>query len=143
MLRLFRDTLLKDYVTTRERMQLITMCKKYLHFYCPPTKFRSVSLSVHRRRGRGSHVTITHDALDLTLQIPPNLPCPPYPFPTWDLTVQGAPPPQTWGLTAQPPPLPFSRHGTSLYSPLPPVLTSDGWGREAGGMLSCWTKAMA
>ena len=123
MLRLFRDTLLKNYVTTRERKQLITVCKKYLHFYCPPTKFREgnvfsrVVLSVCVFTGEGgSHVTITHDALDLTLQIPPNLPCPPYPFPH-GTSLYREPPPPDMGPNCTAPQLPFSRHGTSLYSP--------------------------
>ena len=65
------------------------------------------AMSVCLFTGEGSHVTINHDALDLTVQVPP-----PNPRLTWDLTVRGYPQPQP------PPPDtgPFpSRHGTSLY----------------------------
>ena len=54
-------------------------------------------------QGEGSQVTITQDALDLTVQGPIPTLCLPKPLSTWDLTVQ-------------PPPPPSARDGTTLYS---------------------------
>ena len=63
--------------------------------YCPPTKLRegnvysSVCMLVSHsvlRRGEGPHVTITHDALDLTIHIPSHDPSPlPQPPPPPDM----------------------------------------------------------
>ena len=87
-----------------------------------PTKVREGNVftrACHCGRGGGggrlSHVTITHDALDLTIQGILALPSPDMdlieqgspprhrtslPHPTWDLTAQGPPPPQCWHQVA-------------------------------------------
>ena len=72
-------------------------------------------------RGKGTHVIITHGALDPTVKGPPEHGTSLYPSPTWDLTVQPV-------------------------APLPCPTSADIWwlrsGREVGGthvtgMVSC------
>ena len=72
------------------------MCKKKDDYcYRPPTMLRKGNVFSRMclvcSWGRGSHVTITHDALELTVQGPSSSPGPLTAW-TWDLTVQGSHP---------------------------------------------------
>ena len=60
--------------------RIVTACQRS----CGKVMFSVVAVR-HSVGGRGSHVAIAHDALDLIVQI-----CTPH-FQTWDLTVQGTP----------------------------------------------------
>ena len=102
-----------------------------VNIYCPPTKLWKnsdyVRLSVHSGGGAGvSHVTITHDALDLIVQGTP---------------ASSFPPDMGCHCTA---PLAILETCSNLLLENPSmVLTSGGCGKEAGaayatGILSCY-----
>ena len=81
-----------------------------------------------RKGGGSSHVTITHDALELTIKGPPVLPPPPRDMDMFnlDLAVQGSwdpPPPDMFKLVTLPTP---THLPPPSYLPPPPKLVQSG-----------------